>query len=59
MEEINGQKYYYYRCYNKDCIAHFNIAKDALENKFVEHLSKIKPEKSLLKLFKAIMKDTI
>ncbi len=54
----NGQKYYYYRCYNKDCIAHFNIAKDALENKFVEHLSKIKPEKSLLKLFKAIMKDT-
>lgn len=53
-----GQKYYYYRCYNKDCIAHFNISKDALENKFVEHLSKIKPEKPLLKLFKAIMKDT-
>ncbi len=53
-----GQKYYYYRCYNKDCIAHFNIAKDALENKFIEYLSKIKPEKSLLKLFQAIMKDT-
>ena len=30
-----GQKYYYYRCYNKDCIAHFNIPKDKLENKFV------------------------
>ena len=52
-----GQKYYYYRCYNKDCIAHFNIPKEKLENKFVEYLSKIKPEKSLLKLFKAIMKD--
>lgn len=54
----NGQKYYYYRCYNKDCIAHFNITKDTLENKFVKYLSKIKPEKSLLKLFKEIMKDT-
>ncbi len=52
-----GQKYYYYRCYNKDCIAHFNIPKDKLENKFVEYLSKIKPEKTLLKLFKAVMKD--
>ena len=52
-----GQKYYYYRCYNKDCIVHFNIPKEKLENKFVEYLSKIKPEKSLLKLFKAIMKD--
>ena len=46
-----------YRCYNKDCIAHFNIPKDTLENKFVEYLSKIKPEKTLLKLFKAVMKD--
>ncbi len=52
-----GQKYYYYRCYNKDCIAHFNIAKDKLENNFVEYLTKIKPEKPLLKLFKTIMKD--
>ena len=52
-----GQKYYYYRCYNKDCIARFNIPKEKLENKFVEYLSKIKPERSLLKLFKAIMKD--
>lgn len=52
-----GQKYYYYRCYNKDCIARFNIPKEKLENKFVEYLSKIKPERSLLKLFKVIMKD--
>ena len=52
-----GQKYYYYRCYNKDCIAHFNISKDKLENNFVEYLAKIKPEKPLLKLFKAVMKD--
>ena len=52
-----GQKYYYYRCYNNDCIAHFNISKDKLENNFVESLAKIKPEKPLLKLFKAVMKD--
>lgn len=52
-----GQKYYYYRCYNKDCIAHFNISKDKLENNFVEYLAKIKPEKPFLKLFKAVMKD--
>ncbi len=52
-----GQKYYYYRCYNKDCIAHFNISKDKLENNFVEYLTKIKPDKSLLKLFKTIMND--
>lgn len=52
-----GKKYYYYRCYNKDCLAHFNISKDKLENNFVEYLAKIKPEKSLLKLFKCIIKD--
>ena len=52
-----GQKYYYYRCYNKDCLVHFNISKDKLENNFVEYLAKIKPEKPLLKLFKAVMKD--
>ena len=53
-KEIN---YYYYRCYNKDCLAHFNISKDKLENNFVKYLAKIKPEKSLLKLFKCIIKD--
>lgn len=51
------QKYHYYRCYNKDCKAKFNMSKDRLEEKFVNYLKRIKPNNSMLSLFKAVIAD--
>lgn len=49
-----GKRYSYYHCYNcKKCY----IRKDELENAFVDYLNFIKPERDLLNLFEATVKD--
>ena len=51
------QKYHYYHCYNRDCGISFRIPKDKLESKFVSYLKRIKPNKDVLELFKAVISD--
>ncbi len=50
-------KYNYYHCYNRDCGVNFRIPKDRLEENFMKYLKRIKPNKDLIELFKAIVKD--
>ena len=51
------EKYAYYHCHNKDCSLKFRIRKDRLEKIFVDYLNNIKPERDLLNLFEATVKD--
>lgn len=52
-----NNKYAYYHCHNRDCDIKFRMSKERLEEAFVEHLEEIKPDKSLIKLFRAIVED--
>ena len=52
-----NERYSYYHCYNKDCSVNFRIPKDKLESKFESYLKRIKPNKDILELFKAVISD--
>ena len=51
------ERYAYYHCHHKDCCINFRIRKEKLEKIFVDYLKFIKPERDLLNLFKATVKD--
>ena len=54
----NGGKYYYYSCYNKDCLMYGKaIKKKDLEDGFVKYLSNVTPKKDFLELFKVTVMD--
>ena len=53
----HGKKYAYYHCYNQNCTVNFRIPKDKLEENFAKYMKRIKPNKDMVELFKAIMKD--
>lgn len=51
------ERYAYYHCHHKDCCINFRIRKEKLEKIFVDYLKFIKPERDLLNLFEATVKD--
>lgn len=51
------ERYAYYHCHHKDCCINFRIRKERLEDAFVDYLKFIKPERNLLNLFEATVKD--
>ena len=51
------ERYAYYHCHHKDCCINFRIRKEKLEKIFVDYLKFIKPERNLLNLFEATVKD--
>lgn len=51
------KRYAYYHCHHKDCCINFRIRKEKLEKIFVDYLKFIKPERDLLNLFEATVKD--
>lgn len=52
-----NSRYAYYHCHKTDCNIKFRIPKERLEDAFLEHLTGIRPEKSLVKLFREVVKD--
>jgi len=54
----NGGQYPYYHCGNKQCVAHGKcIAKDKIENEFIEYLEKIAPKQKWFEVFKQTVLD--
>jgi hypothetical protein len=52
-----GNKFPYYRCYNKACTSRKTIAKKTLEDEFLGYLKVITPKKEFLDAFKGVILD--